>query len=157
MYRTYHSSNKIIFFHRPRTQLIKPLPQRQQLQPQRQLFNPAARQPQQQQFNPASQQFSPASQHFNPSGQQFSQASQQFGPSSQQFSPASQQLRQPTRQRPVDTEIFPGLTGNAPRDVATQNAALNGANVAVNTQNGGVVLNFIFLSHLNKALSLVIT
>ena len=115
LYTTYYSFNEIPFY-RPRTQLIKPQPQRQQQQPQRQLFNSAARQPQQQQFRPAS-----------PANQQFSQSS-------------SQQFRQPTRQTAVDTEIFPGLTGNAPRDEVTQNAALNVANFAVNTQNGGVVI-----------------
>ncbi len=59
-----------------------------------------------------------------------------------------QQSRKPAAQetpRPqvVDKEIFPGLTGRAPRDEVTLGTAANVAQFAVNNQNGAQVGYFL--------------
>lgn len=92
----------------------------------------------------------PRTQFIPPQPQETSRPRQPpFQPTSQQQSFSSQggfqqQSRRPASSRPqvVDNEIFPGLTGHAPRDEVTLGTAANVAQFAVNNQNGAQVSYF---------------
>ena len=125
-------------------------PSSQQFQSQAQ-FNPQQSQPPQSQFTsqpfqqPQSQFSSQPQTQFNPN--QF-QSQGQFNPQQSRpqsaspqnnFPPDSPAIFLPTPPEVEPTELFPGITGKAPRDQVTQNIAKDVAQFALVTQNGGEV------------------
>ncbi len=89
---------------------------------------------------PQSQFSSQPQTQFRPQGQISSQQSRPQSSSPQNnFPPDSPAIFLPTPPEVEPTELFPGITGKAPRDQVTQNIAKDAAQFALVTQNGGEV------------------